>query len=257
MTSRRTCFGVTSASTGREPAAVEPAEHDIADVLVDFTRTLSAQRSVEDAFAALGAYTARLLGVEGVGVLLLEEGSLVVATATTERAELAEQLEAQLDEGPCTESIRTGKPVLVPDLREVIDRFPRFTPMALEAGIGSIHALPIGSPDHLIGSLDLVASEPLSLAESQVRLADLLVDVTVSYLVSIRAHEQASELAGQLQRALDSRIVIEQAKGIIAGRHGLTVGAAFERIRSHARSHGQRVQNVAQLICDGKLDLTP
>ena len=234
---------------------MDSPDPDVADVLVDFARILSTKHSVEDAFAALGDYVTELLGVEGVGVLLLEEGSLIIASATSPRAESAEQLEVDLEEGPCTESIKTGQQVLVPDMRGTEDRYPRFTPMALDAGIRSVHALPIGDPDHLLGSLNVVAGEPITLPQSQLRTADLLVDVTVSYLVSIRAHEQANELAGQLQRALDSRVVIEQAKGIVAGRHGMDLAEAFERIRSHARSRGERVQDVSRRICDGDLDV--
>ncbi len=236
---------------------MDSPDPDVADVLVDFTRILSTQHSVEGAFAALGEYVTTLLGVEGVGVLLLEDGdgSLIIASATSARADTAEQLEVQLEEGPCTESIRTHQHVLVPDLRETAERYPRFTPRALDAGVLSVHALPIGTPDHLLGSLNLVAGEPTSLSQSQLRTADLLVDVTVSYLVSIRAHEQANELAGQLQRALDSRVVIEQAKGIVSGRHGLDLNEAFERIRGYARSRGERVQEISRRICAGDLDV--
>lgn len=235
----------------------EPSfDREISEVLVDFTRTLADEQSVEAVFGSLGNYTTELLGVDGIGVLLLEEGELRVATTNSKRGEAAEHLEVELGEGPCTESIRSGRHVLVPDLEQATERFPEFAWRALEAGVRGIHALPIGSTvDHLIGSLNIVTTEPRLLSGRDLRVADMLAEVAVSYLVSIQAHEQANELAAQLQRALDSRVVIEQAKGILTGRHGIELDDAFERLRNHARSNRQRIHDVARSVCEGDLDL--
>lgn len=231
-------------------------DREISDVLVEFTRTLADEQSVEAVFASLGNYTTELLGVDGIGVLLLEEGELRVATTNSERGEAAEHLEVELGEGPCTESTRSGRHVLVPDLEMARERFPRFAPRALDAGVHGIHALPMGSGvDQLIGSLNIVTAEPRLLSGRDLRVAEMLAEVAVSYLVSIQAHEQADELASQLQRALDSRVVIEQAKGILAGRHGISLDEAFERLRGHARSNNERIHDVARSVCEGDLDL--
>lgn len=234
----------------------ERTQRDIADVLVRFTRELSDEQTVEHVFRTLADYCTQLLDVDGVGVLLLADGDLVVATTNSEQGEAAERLEAQLREGPCYDAVRTSRRVLVPDLEAEAHRWPRFAPRALEAGVGSIHGLPIGGRSGLpIGSLDIITVEPRHVSDDDLRIADMLVDVAVTYLVSIRAYEQASELATQLQHALDSRVVIEQAKGILRGRHGYGFQEAFERLRGQARSDRRRIQEVSRDVCDGVLDL--
>lgn len=229
---------------------------DIAEALSVFTRALSDEQSVEHVFRTLGDYCTELLHVDGVGILLLVGEDLVVATTNSEPGDAAEHLEAELREGPCCDSVRTGSRVLVPDLEAEAHRWPRFAPRAIEAGVRSIHGLPIGGWSGLpIGSLDIVTSEPRQLSDEDLRIADMLVDVAVTYLVGIRAYEQASELATQLQHALDSRVVIEQAKGVLRGRHGYGFQEAFERLRGHARSDRRRIQEVSRDVCDGVLDL--
>jgi hypothetical protein len=234
----------------------ESSQLDVARTLTEFARTLADRGSVAEVFEALADYTTVLLGVDGVGVLLLEEGSLAVATASTELARGVEHLEAKLAEGPCTDSIRSAAHVLVPDLREALDRYPSFAPQALELGAVGIHGLPLGGRSNLpIGSIDIITTEPLVLTEVGLRTADMLAEVAVSYLVTIRAHEDANQLATQLQTALDSRIVIEQAKGVLAGRHTVTLDDAFERIRGYARQRGIAIRQVAEQIRQGELDL--
>jgi GAF domain-containing protein len=231
-------------------------QRDVAEILVAYARTLSDDQSVESIFLTLGDYCTQLLGVDGIGILLLEEGDLVVATTNSKRGEAVEHLEAELAEGPCTDAIRSSQPVLAPDLEAVADRWPNFAPRALRAGVRGIHGIPIGGRGQLpIGSLNIVTAEPRVLTDADLAIADMLADVAVSYMIGMRATEQATELASQLQRALDSRVVIEQAKGILAGRHGYSLTDAFERIRRHSRSNNEQVRHVARRICDGDLDL--
>lgn len=234
----------------------EPEQRDIAAILVQYARTLSDDQTVESIFGTLGDYCTELLDVDGIGILLLEEGDLVVATTNSRRGEAVEHLEAELAEGPCTDAIRTSAPVLAPDLEAVADRWPKFAPRALRAGVRGIHGIPIGGRAQLpIGSLNIVTAEPRVLTADDLAIADMLADVAVSYMVGMRATEQATDLAAQLQRALDSRVVIEQAKGILMGRHGYDLVEAFERIRRHARSNNEPVRHIARQICDGDLDL--
>lgn len=229
---------------------------DVAEILVQYTRTLSDDQSVESIFLTLGDYCTQFLGVDGIGILLLEEGDLVVATTNSKRGEAVEQLEAELAEGPCTDAIRTSETVLAPDLEAVADRWPNFAPKALAAGVRGIHGIPIGGRAQLpIGSLNIVTAEPRVLTDEDLAIADMLADVAVSYIIGMRATEEATELASQLQRALDSRVVIEQAKGILAGRHGGSLVDAFEKIRRYARGNNEQVRAVARRICEGELDL--
>lgn len=217
---------------------------------------MSGEHRVEAVFRTLGDYCTELLAVDGIGVLLLEDAKLVVATANSGPGEMVERLEAELEEGPCTDALRTSALVAVPDLAAETGRWPNFAPRALAAGVHSIHGLPMGGRSGLpIGALNIITVERRALVDDELRIADMLSDVAVAYLVSIRAGEQANELAGHLQRALDSRVVIEQAKGVLVGRHGGTMEAAFDRLRGHARATHRRLHDVARDVCAGTLDL--
>ena len=229
---------------------------DLAEVLRDFAALLQDEHATEDILAALGQHCTEVLGVHGVGVLLREpDGGLAVATANTERGRIVEELEAELLEGPCTSSMATREQVLEPDLAEAVERYPRFVPRALEAGIRSIHALPLTARAELVGSLDVVATEPRALAAQELRDAQLLADVAVAYLANRRTLDRETALARQLQAALDSRIVIEQAKGVISERAGVPIDAAFTRLRDHARRTRSKIHDVARAVVARELEV--
>lgn len=230
-----------------------PRDTELADALVAYIATLTQDHTVEAVFHHLGDYCTELLPADGVGVLLLEEQSLTVATANSEVGDKVETLEVELQEGPCVECVRIGHPVLVPDLAAAADRYPRFVPRALEAGAGAIHALPMTGHGELVGSLNIINLEPRELTEAQLSTARMLADVAVSYIFAVRLHEETSELAGQLQNALDTRVIIEQAKGILSERHGEPLADAFNRMRTHARSRSMPVREVARQVVEERL----
>ncbi len=229
-------------------------EQQVAAALVGFIRELTQQHTVEAVLRLLGDQCLALLPADGVGVLLLEEQQLTVATTNSEVGDAVETLEVELEEGPCVECVRVGHPVLVPDLAASADRYPNFTPRALEAGAGAIHALPMTGHGELVGSLNIVSRAPTELTDTQLGTARMLCDVAVSYIFAVRLHEETSELAGQLQNALDTRVLIEQAKGILAERHGDSMGGAFERLRRHARSRSTPVREIARQVVEDGLD---
>lgn len=193
--------------------------------------------------------------MDGIGALLQHDGGLTVATANSEEGRLVEDLEQTLAEGPCVEAAREGTQVLVGDLTQHADRWPNFVPRALDAGIRSVHALPLTARQTVVGVLDIVAREPVSLSDDEVATAQVLADVATAYITNHRVRHETSELASQLQRALDSRVVIEQAKGVLAERHGEEPGRAFERLRSHARSTRASVRDVATAVVEGSVQL--
>jgi GAF domain-containing protein len=229
----------------------------IGAVLAEFATAMVEDSSTAAVLERLGNYCTELLPVHGVGVLLRapKGGGLEVATANTEAGRIVEGLEAQLHQGPCTESLESGEQVLVPDLAATADRYPQFTPRALEAGVRSIHALPLTIRGETIGSMDLIALETMDLDAGQLAVAQLLGDVTVSYLANGRVLAEKTALAEQLQQALDSRVLIEQAKGVIAERRKVQVNEAFETIRRYARSNQLKLRDVAAAIVRGDLDL--
>jgi GAF domain-containing protein len=232
-----------------------PQQDDhIAHALVAFIGELTRQHTVEAVLNSLADYSLRILPAGGVGVLLLEEQQLTVATTNSEVGEIVEGLEVELEEGPCVECVRVGHPVLVPDLAAATDRYPRFVPRALEAGARAIHALPMTGHGELVGSLNIVSLEPVELSDTDLSTAQMLADIAVSYIFAVQLHEETSRLAGQLQNALDTRVLIEQAKGMLAERHAVSLGEAFDLLRRHARSNSTPVREIARRVVEEKLE---
>jgi GAF domain-containing protein len=232
------------------------ATRDIGLVLAEFAQLMADDRDPQVILERLGEYCTELLPVHGVGVLLRNpKGGLEVATANTEKGAVVEKLEATLGEGPCSEALASGEQIAVPDLELAVDRYPRFAPQALEAGVRAIHGLPLTVRGEVVGSVDLIATDVLDLNAAELATAQVLADVAVSYLANTRAFVEKSALAQQLQHALDSRVVIEQAKGKLSERLGVTVSEAFELLRRHARNNGQKLHDVASAIVRGDLDL--
>ena len=229
---------------------------DIGSVLAEFARLMADDREPQVILERLGAYCTELLPVHGVGVLLRSpNGGMEVATANTEKGAIVEKLEAELAEGPCSDALETGEQIAVPDLELALERYPRFAPPALEAGVRAIHGLPLTVRGEVVGSVDLIATEVLNLNAAELATAQVLADVAVSYLANSRAFAEKSALAEQLQHALDSRIIIEQAKGKLSERLGVTVSEAFELLRRHARNNGIKLHEVAAATVRGDLTL--
>lgn len=229
---------------------------DLGAVLADFAKILADDHGPTQVLERLGNYVTELLPVHGVGILLLSsKGGVEVATANTDAGLTVERLEADLGEGPCTECMETGEQVLAPDLAAAAERYPRFVPQALEVGIRSIHALPMTARGEQLGSMDVVATSELHLDADQLATAQVLADVAITYVVNSRTLTERSTLATQLQHALDSRVMIEQAKGVLAERHQLTVTAAFDRMRQYARSNQRKLHDVAAQIVQGELEI--
>lgn len=230
-------------------------DHYVAGALVDFARELAERRSVEEVLEVLADFSTELLPVDGVGVLLLEDNDLSVATTNSPEGDAVERYEVELGEGPCSECVRSGHPVLVTDLEDARDRYPRFAPRALDAGVRAIHAITLTGRGEMVGALNIMNLEPTELSSTEIATAQMLADVAVSYIFTVRLHEGTTRLASQLQSALDSRVVIEQAKGILAERHGISLSDAFDRIRTHARSNSTSVRGVAQQVVNERLEI--
>ncbi len=230
---------------------------DLAHVLGEFAQLLVTEHTVEDILDRLAEACERLLPIHGIGVLLsADEGTnLTVATASSPIGELVEQLEVDLREGPCTDAVRTGEQILIPDLEAARERYPRFAPPALDGGVRAIHGLPMSARTGVVGALNIIALEPILLTPDQIGGAQLLADTALAYLVNRRATDDTSRLAAQLQHALDARVVVEQAKGRLSERHQEASNDAYERLRRHAREHGVTVRSVAESVLSGALEL--
>jgi transcriptional regulator with GAF, ATPase, and Fis domain len=231
---------------------IEMAETQLTDVFVEIADTLIADFDVIDFLHVLAERCVQVLDVAAAGLLLTDQqGTLQVVAASTERTRLLELFQLQTDQGPCVECFRSGQPVSVADLPATAGRWPSFTVAAAEVGFAAVHALPMRLRDEVIGALNLFDTTPRALDESKLRIGQALADVATIGLLQERAIRRRETLAEQLQTALTSRIVIEQAKGVVAERLHVDMDQAFTLLRDTARGHNRRLSDLAHAIVDG------
>jgi GAF domain-containing protein len=176
-----------------------------------------------------------------------------VVAFSSEAVHVVELFELQSEEGPSLDALRTGAPVVNQDLESVNGRWPRFASKAIECDFRSVHALPMRLRGVTIGALSLFRTHEGALEEGDVIAAQALADVATVSILHHRAASEAQLVNEQLSHALNSRIVIEQAKGVLAERTGLDMDQAFSRLRNHARNHNLRLVDVARAVVDGSL----
>jgi transcriptional regulator with GAF, ATPase, and Fis domain len=221
----------------------------LSDTFVDLADTMVADFDVIDFLHMLTDRSTRLLSASAAGVLLADpRGQLRVAAASSEAAGLVELFQIQSDQGPCLDCFRTGQPVTAAGLARPEQRWPRFAVAASQAGFGAVHALPMRLRDQVIGALNLFSTDTGPLGVAELRIGQALADVATIGLLQERNVRRAETLAEQLQAALNSRVVIEQAKGRLAERLGLDMDQAFALLREHARNTNQRLTDVARYI---------
>lgn len=235
---------------------MEERNQELVDSLVDFTDTLVSDFDLSDLFYRLVDSCITLTDADEAGLLLMNrEGELGIAAATSQSTRIVELLQLQTEEGPCLDAFRTGQPVQSGPLdgEEAKERWPTFAPQAVAAGFDSVHAIPIRLRDAVLGSLNLFKIGPGKVTDRDIAAARALADLATIAILQDRAMSEAREVIDQLQTALDTRVVIEQAKGMLAERTRLDVGAAFERMRSYARSNNLRLSEVSSRITSGEL----
>jgi transcriptional regulator with GAF, ATPase, and Fis domain len=245
------------AAAYRDGMAGGGREQSLADAFVEMADTLVAEYDVLDFLHGLAAHCVQLLDVDAAGLMLADrEGRLRVAASSTEKVRLLELFELQSDEGPCLECFASGTPVSDDDLeQDPLRRWPLFSQEALSSGFRSVVALPLRLRDDTIGALNLFRAAPGALLEGDRSLAQGLADVATIGILQERGSRRREVLARQLQEALTSRVVIEQAKGVIAERLGVHVDEAFELMRGYARPRGQQLSDVARRVVSRELDL--
>jgi hypothetical protein len=161
-----------------------------------------------------------------------------------------ELFQLQNDQGPCLECFRTAQSVTAADLAGSGQRWPRFAAAALQAGFRTVEALPMRLRDQVIGALNLFRTEPSPLNPADLRIGQALADVATIGLLQHQNLRRSETLAEQLQAALTSRIIIEQAKGKLAERFNLDMDEAFRRLRAHARDNNRRLTDIALYVVE-------
>jgi GAF domain-containing protein len=174
--------------------------------------------------------------------------------SSSDDAELMELLQLQNEQGPCMDCYHTASPVSVPDLAAT-DHWPRFAAAVAKAGgFRSVHALPLRLRGDAIGALNLFHQAPGPMPEPDLALGQALADVATIGILQERAVRRSEIVTEQLQTALTSRIVIEQAKGVLAQHHGLTMDSAFDRLRRYTRARNLRLAEVARQLAASELN---
>ncbi|SNS74146.1 GAF domain-containing protein [Actinoplanes regularis] len=227
------------------------AQPPLSDVFIEMADTLVDDFDVLDFLHTLTERCVELLGVTAAGLMLTDgAGNLQVVAASSERTRLLELFQLQTDEGPCVDCFRTGTAVSVDDLTTA-RRWPRFTTAASQAGFAAVHALPMKLRTEVIGALNLFETEPGALDQEKLRVGQALADIATVGLLQQRAIHARDVLTEQLQAALNSRVLIEQAKGLLAERLQIDVAQAFTILRSTARNHNRKLSDLAQALVDG------
>jgi hypothetical protein len=226
----------------------------LAQTFVDLADTLVDEFDVVDLYALLADRCVELFGASQAGLLLADEtGTLRLVAATNEATELVELFQIQNDEGPCLDCFRSGEQVLIPDLERGGTPWPMFAPVARQAGFRAVNAFPLRLRDQVLGALNLFDAVAGRLEPADVVAAQALADIATIGLLQYRTISDARALARHLSAALESRIAVEQAKGVIAERLDLGMDEAFERLRGHARSRQRRLSEVAEEVVAGTL----
>ena len=224
----------------------------LVETFVELADTLTDDFDVIDFLHLLVDRCVELLDVDAAGLLLAnQQGQLQLVANSNEQARLLELFQLQNDEGPCLDAFRTGTRVSHAELTTVGTRWPRFAAAATDAGFAAVDALPMRLRTEVIGALNLFRTDPGEMSEPALRTAQALVDVATIGLLQERLIRHQEILTEQLQTALNSRVVIEQAKGLVAERLGVDMEAAFAALRGYARGHNLKLSEVARAVIAG------
>lgn len=236
---------------------VEPTrEAKIVRTFLEVADTLVTDFDIIDSLTALAVRCVELLDTAAVGILLADaDGRLHVVATSEEQARLLELFQLQNDQGPCLEAFASGQPVIDTDLATANERWPRFAPYAFGAGYESVYAMPMRLRGDIIGALNLFRSDKGPLADGDIGLARALADLASISILQAEAATVARRRDEQLQYALDSRVIIEQAKGMLGEFAKIDMAVAFDLIRSYARNTNVKLTDLAWRIVDREIGL--
>jgi GAF domain-containing protein len=218
------------------------------ETLAEFASTLVASYDVASVLADLTNRLTLVLGLIGCGVTMAKDGRLEYVTGVPEKIAALEREQTQSQVGPCVTAYQTGEIVVVDDLLDRAEQWPSVHAVAEGLGVRSMAGIPMHLDGESIGAIDLYSSAPRHWTDRDLAAAIVMANMATVYILNASLFDKQRRLAEQLQSALESRVVIEQAKGVLANEYSISVDDAFERMRRHARAHSASVRAVAQAV---------
>jgi len=245
--------GHGSAREGGNGDGTRRRERLLARAFVRLADTLADEFDIVEFLQGLSADSVEIIGAGAASVMLADaRGELRLVASSEERMRLLELFEIQSAQGPCLDAFGTGRAVQASGA-ETHARWPAFAPRASEAGFHALCAVPMKAHAAIIGALNLFRGSDQPFSDADLEIARAMAQVATIALIQERAIRERSMLAGQLQAALRSRIVIEQAKGMLAEHLSTTVDEAFQLLNRYARDHNRRLTEVARDVADRKI----
>jgi transcriptional regulator with GAF, ATPase, and Fis domain len=243
-------------NTARERVAGDAHQDQVLETFVHLADTLVADYDVIEFLNYLIERCIMLSDIDEAGVMLTDpHGHLHAVAASTERVQLLELFELQNHDGPCLDAFRTGNPVTAADLHEHLEQWPTYAAEAISNGFNSSHSVPMRLRNETIGAINLLRLHIGALTEADQKLVNALADIATIGVLQERRTSEATTTADGLQHALNSRVRIEQAKGVLAERWKITIDQAYDRLRRYARHHQLGVTVVAEQIVRAEIDL--
>ena len=216
--------------------------------LSEFAATLVQGLAISDVLHDLAERATAVLGADSAGVSLQHAGQLRFATALDERSSHLERVQEGEQAGPCVDAWRSGKAVAVASLDETDRGWGGYGKAAREAGIAAIAGIPMRLDGQQIGTLNIYSTIRRDWSEEDLDAARVLADMATSYVINASKLARQRRISEQLREALDSRVIIEQAKGVLAAERGISIDEAFQRLRRHARNHRAPLRTVAEAV---------
>lgn len=229
-------------------------EELLAETFVELADTLVDDYDIIDFMQTLADRSVELLDVSAAGIMLADiAGQLHHVACSSEQMRLVELFELQVEEGPCFDAYREQVPVRYDSAQDIAGRWPRFAPYVRDSGFVAVSAVPMRLRSQVVGALNLFASHVGALSDEDVVVAQAMADIATIGILQQRMITDTRVLSSQLEVALESRVWIEQAKGVVAEHNGVSVDAAFQLIRGFARSQNRLLSDTARQIVDGTL----
>jgi len=232
-----------------------PNPETLLDSLERFAAALTSGYGIGDVLHNLTGEMGEVLSLSGAGVTLVHDGRQRFVTAAVEAIATLERVQENFQKGPCIDAVASAAPVAVPDIAEgdASNRWPDYTVAAKNAGIRAVAGIPMLADEAAIGAVNLYDSQPRDWSAEDLRVATIFASIATGYLAHASSARQQQRTAEQLEQALNTRLIIEQAKGVLATQREITVDEAFKRLRNYAREHNARIHDVSRSVVQGDL----